>query len=382
MPASPTEPFLDSIRLRKLAKDGDRATRILESGPDLSLSFADNDYLGLSQNPKVKKAAQQAIEEHGSGARAARLLAGNFSTHRELEESLARWKSTEKSLLFSAGYLAPLGVIPSLVSGSDCILIERNAHACLFDGAKLSSAKIRIFHRKDPGDLAKALELTHKLNPMGKILIVAESLHSMDGDWLPLGEIIQLKEKYGAWLLLDEAHAGGITGPKGAGWAAELNLASRVEIQMGTLGKSLGSAGGFVAASEEMISHLVNEARTFLFGTALAPAQAGAALAALQIILSHEGGELRGKLAENIGIFRAHRPTPQTGPIQPILCADNQSALLASRRLAESGIRVPAIRPPTVPQGGVRLRISLSARHSTGDVMRLGQSLEENLPTR
>ena len=309
MPALPTESFLDSIRQRKQTKEADRTNRTLEKGPELSLSFADNDYLGLSQNPIVKEAAQQAIKEHGSGARAARLLAKDFPPHRELEDSLARWKSTERALLFSAGYLAPLGVIPSLVSGADTVLIERNAHACLFDGAKLSSAKIRVFQRHDPEDLARALELTRQLNPTGKILIVVESLHSMDGDWLPLAEVLQLKDKFDAWLLLDEAHAGGITGPNGAGWAAEQNLTSRVEVQMGTLGKSLGSAGGFVAASEEMISHLINEARTFLFGTALAPAQAGAASAALKIIASEEGEILRRKLSANIGAFHAHRPT-------------------------------------------------------------------------
>ena len=380
MPALPTEPFLDSIRQRKQTKEADWTNRTLEKGGELSLSFSDNDYLGLSQHPKVKQAAHQAIEEHGSGAQAARLLAKDFPPHRELEDSLAQWKSTERALLFSAGYLAPLGVIPSLVSGTDTVLIERNAHACLFDGAKLSSARIRVFHRQDPEDLTRTLDLTRQLNPAGKILIVAESLHSMDGDWLPLAEILRLKEKFGAWLLLDEAHAGGITGTKGAGWAAEQNLTSRVEIQMGTLGKSLGSAGGFVAASGEMISHLINEARTFLFGTALAPAQAGAALAALKIIVSDEGEILRGKLSKNIGAFRAHRPTPQTGPIQPVFCADNQAALLASRYLAKNGIQVPAIRPPTVPQGTPRLRISLSARHSQDDILRLCRSLEETLP--
>jgi len=342
------------------------------------LSFSNNDYLGLSQHPRVIQAAKQAIEEHGTGAQAARLLAPNFPEYQKLEETLAGWKSTERALLFSAGYLTPLGVIPSLVSSQDTVIIERNAHSCLYDGARLSNAKIRVFHRRDPQDLSRVLQLTRKLNPHGKILIVTESLHSMDGDFLPLKEVVQLKEEFAAWLLLDEAHAGGIIGPQGSGLAAELGLTALVEVQMGTLGKSLGSSGGFVAASEEIIRHLVNEARTFLFGTAMAPAQAAAALCALQMIRSDDGKHLRTRLGENIGTFRSSREIALPGPIQPIPCSDNQTALTLSQRLSEQEIQVPAIRPPTVPEGTARLRISLSARHSREEILRLGQSLNEH----
>ncbi|NCW26967.1 MAG: 8-amino-7-oxononanoate synthase [Verrucomicrobia bacterium] len=374
------EPFLDVMRSRHSARQASKTERSLRDDSSDTLSFSNNDYLGLSQHPEVKQAAWQSIHAHGTGSQAARLLAPNYPEYQRLEEALAAWKSTERSLLFAAGYLAPLGVIPSLASSRDTVIIERNAHACLFDGAKLSNAKIRIFNRRDSQDLFQILQLTRKLNPQGKILIVTESLHSMDGDRLPLKEIVDLKEEFSAWLLLDEAHAGGIFGPQGNGLATELGLTARVEVQMGTLGKALGSSGGFVAASGEIIRHLVNEARTFLFGTALAPAQAAAAFRALQIIQSQEGEELRIKLRANIETFHSNRETSLAGPIQPVPCHDNQTAVDMAHRLLEQGLHVPAIRPPTVPEGTARLRVSLSARHSPQDITRLCSSLHELLP--
>lgn len=372
--------FVEAIRHRHSARKATITERSLRNGSSHPLSFANNDYLGLSQHPQVGQAAKEAIQKYGTGAQAARLLAPNHPEYQELEKSLAEWKSAEKALLFSAGYLVPLGVIPSLASSQDTVVIERNAHACLFDGAKLSQAKIRLFDRRDPRDLLKVLQLTRKLNPQGKILIVTESLHSMDGDFLPLKEVVQLKEEFSAWLLLDEAHAGGVLGPHGSGLAGELGLTTKVDIHMGTLGKSLGSSGGFVAASGETIRHLINEARTFLFGTALAPAQVAAALRALQVIQSQEGAKLRSKLQENIEAYRSHRMTPWTGPIQPIPCPNNQTAIDLSLRLSEKGIHVPAIRPPTVPEGTARLRVSLSSRHSREDVIGLCSFLQELLP--
>jgi len=380
MPCSSDTFFTESIRSRHSARQVARTERILGNTSPHSLSFSTNDYLGLSQHPQVIQAARQAIEEHGTGAQAARLLAPKHAEYQKLETALANWKSTEKALLFSTGYLAPLGVIPSLVSGPDTVVIERNAHACLFDGARLSNAKIRVFHRRDFQDLSRVLQLARKLNPHGKILIVTESLHSMDGDFLPLKEVVQLKDMYSAWLLLDEAHASGLWGPQGSGLAAEHGLNLNIEIQMGTLGKALGSSGGFVAASDEIIRHLINESRTFLFGTALAPAQTAAALSSLQIIQSHEGEELRAKLRENINTFRFNRPTFLEGPIQPIPCPDNQTAMDISNRLTKRELQVPAIRPPTVPEGMARLRVSLSSRHSREDVTGLCNVLNELLP--
>jgi glycine C-acetyltransferase/8-amino-7-oxononanoate synthase len=374
------EPFLESIRTRYSTRQTTQTERNLKNGGPHPLSFSDNDYLGLSQHPKVIQSAQDAIQEHGTGSRAARLLAPPYPEYQKLEEDLSRWKSTERALLFSAGYLVPLGVIPSLVSSKDTVITERNAHACLFDGARLSNAKIRLFDRQNPNELSKVLQLTRKLNPHGKILIVTESMHSMDGDLLPLKEIVNLKDEFKAWLLLDEAHAGGVFGPQGSGLASELGLSNKIELQMGTMGKSLGSSGGFIAASEVIIRHLINEARTFLFGTALAPSQAAAARTALKIIQSQEGEELRNKLRENIRSFSTYRKTSLIGPIQPVPCSSNQIAVDVSHRLAECRIHVPSIRPPTVPDGTARLRISLSSRHSNENINHLCQTLNKILP--
>jgi len=342
-----------------------------------SLSFADNDYLGLTREPRVAEAAIRAIRDLGTGARAARHLAGPCPEHTRLERSLAEWKGAEAALVFSSGYQTPLGVIPSLVGPKDTILLERNAHACLFDGARLSAARLRLFTRNHGDSLAEALVSSQKLNPKGKILIVAESLHSMDGDFVDLKELVTLKNRFGAWLLLDEAHANGVIGPHGAGWAAEQGWAAAIDVQMGTLGKALGSSGGFVAARAPVIDHFLNEARTFLFGTAPAPAAMAAAGQALQIVRSEEGASLREKLRENILLFSAGQPDPKHGPIQKRIFQSNGRTVQARDSLRTAGIEVAAIRPPTVPENTARLRISLSARHSALEISRLLEGLAQ-----
>ena len=341
------------------------------------LSFANNDYLGLAHDPRVADAAIRAIRESGTGARAARHLAGPCPDHTSLEKALAEWKRAEAALVFASGYQTPLGVIPSLIGAKDTVLLERNAHACLFDGARLSTARLRLFARNDSNSLAEALAASQKLNPEGKILIIAESLHSMDGDFVDLNSLVTLKNRFGAWLLLDEAHAGGLIGPKGAGWAAEQALAKEVDVQMGTLGKALGSSGGFVATRASVIDHFLNEARTFLFGTAPAPAAMAAAAQALQIVRSADGEILRKNLQENIRLFAAGQADPKKGPIQTQIFGSNARTLQARDCLRASGIEVAAIRPPTVPENTARLRISLSARHSAPEISRLLQSLAQ-----
>jgi 8-amino-7-oxononanoate synthase len=362
---------LDALQQNRERQGSERTFKTQISG----ICFSDNDYLGLSCHEQVIASAQQALRDYGTGARAARLLAGPCPEHRLLEENLAQWKGTERALLFSSGYLTPLGVVPTLVSPGDTVLMERQAHACLFDGARLSGARIRLFDRKNMPELKKNLVSTRKLAPESRILIIAESLHSMDGDFAPLREIIDLKNESGAWLLLDEAHAGGICGPSGAGLAAELDLIQQVEIQMGTMGKALGSSGGFVAATEKIIHLLMNEARTFLFGTALAPASVLAAQTSLTILRSPEGDLLRKKLTENITNFRSAFFPSVSGPIQPVFLGSNQLATKASDQLHSLGLDVPAIRTPTIPKGTARLRISLSARHSDKEIQQLGQAL-------
>jgi len=372
--------FLAEIETRHATRRKDHRQRTL-GNPLAQLSFSDNDYLGLSTHPLVIESAQRSLRKYGTSARAARLLAGPCTEHNELESALASWKGTQRALLFASGYLTPLGVIPALVGPGDTVLMEREAHACLFDGAKLSGARIRLFSRQNMPELKTVLDSTQKLHLQGKVLIVAESLHSMDGDFAPLEEIIRLKKEAGAWLLLDEAHAGGICGPQGAGRAAQLNLSDSVDLQMGTLGKALGSSGGFIASQNRIIDHLINEARTFLFGTALSPAAARAALTALSIIRSPEGETLRNTLQKNITQFRSALDSSQLGPIHSILRGSNSSASTASQRLQEQGLTVPAIRTPTVPQGTARLRVSLSARHTSQDIEQLTNALH-TLPPR
>ena len=367
--------FLNEIDSRKAERHHQGRDRSLPQN-SAPISFSDNDYLGLAKHPAVLLSAQEAIKKHGTSARAARLLAGLCPEHQSLESALALWKQSERALLFASGYLTPLGVIPALVGPGDTILLERNAHACLFDGAKLSEARLRLFPRQDMASLKQMLDSARKLNPNGKILLVVESLHSMDGDFAPLEEIIRLKSEAGAWILVDEAHAGGICGPEGSGRAAELGLTSAIDLQMGTLGKALGSAGGFIAGQGKIIDHLLNEARTFLFGTALPPASARAALTALSIIRSTEGEHLRQTLQKNITLFRSESTSTQLGPIHPILCTTNSVATRASQILKDLDLEVPAIRTPTVPAGTARLRISLSARHSESEIRILGQSLK------
>lgn len=345
--------------------------------PVAPLSFSDNDYLGLAHEPRVAEAAIRAIRDSGTGARAARHLAGPCPEHTSLEKALAEWKEAEAALVFASGYQTPLGVIPSLVGAKDTVLLERNAHACLFDGARLSGARLRLFARNNTDSLAGMLTSSQKLNPEGKILIIAESLHSMDGDFLDLQSLVTLKNRFGAWLLLDEAHAGGVIGPQGAGWAAEQGLAKEVDVQMGTLGKALGSSGGFVATRSLVIDHFLNEARTFLFGTAPAPAAMAAASQALQIVRSAEGGNLRGKLQANVRLFSAGQADPKKGPIQMQIFGSNDRTLQARDFLRTGGIEVAAIRPPTVPENTARLRISLSARHSAPEISRLLESLAQ-----
>lgn len=352
-----------------------RGTRRTLTPTMVGVSFADNDYLGLSRHPRVSEAAIQAIRTSGTGARAARHLAGSCPEHTRLEKDLAAWKKTEAALVFSSGYQTPLGVIPSLAGPKDTVLLERNAHACLFDGARLSGARLRLFTRNDPASLEQALVSAHKLNPGGKILLVAESLHSMDGDFVDLPMLLIQKKKFGAWLLLDEAHANGVIGPEGSGWATAKGCSDQIEIQMGTLGKALGSSGGFVAASANVIDHFLNEARAFLFATAPAPAAMAAATEALRILRSTEGESLRLRLQENIQLYLSLIPSPQSGPIQIRPVRSNQAAITARDFLRAEGIEVAAIRPPTVPDGTARLRISLSSRHSEAEIRKLTGAL-------
>jgi len=388
-------PFADELnqRLAALREQGLwRELRRVDSAPgprikiggQTLLNFSSNDYLGLTNHPALKEAAIKGIEKFGAGAGASRLVCGSLAPFHDLEEALADFKKTEAALTFSTGYAAALGTITALVGKEDIIILDKLVHASIVDAAKLSGAKLRIFAHNDLEDLEDKLRWatsgSHPSSPVTRhILIITESIFSMDGDGAPLKEIVVLKEKYGAWLMVDEAHATGIIGTKGRGLADELGVSSRIEIQMGTLGKALGASGGFICGSRPLIDYLINRARSFIFSTAPVPAAAAAAAAGIEVAQSAEGETRRTQLRQLVSKLNSeigNRHPAMPGAIIPLLLGDENKALAAASRLRENDFFVPAIRYPTVARGAARLRITLTAAHSTDDVASLVRALE------
>ena len=334
-------PFADELsqRLAALREQGlHRELRPVDSatGPHIEiggktfLNFSSNDYLGLASHPALKEAAIKGIEKFGAGAGASRLVCGSLAPFHELEETLAAFKKAEAALTFSTGYAAALGTITALAGKDDIIILDKLVHACIVDAAKLSGAKLRVFAHNDLDDLEDKLKWaseniqhpTSNIQHRKQTLVVTESIFSMDGDAAPLREIVALKEKYGAWLMVDEAHATGIIGKNGRGLADELGVSSRIEIQMGTLGKALGASGGFICGSRALIDFLVNRARSFIFSTAPVPAAAAAATAGIKITQSAEGETRRTQLRQRLGEFRlaiSLEPSPSAAFSAPIL---------------------------------------------------------------
>jgi 8-amino-7-oxononanoate synthase len=346
---------------------------VAEDGPN----FASNDYLGLTHHPALIEAAHRAMAEHGTGAGSSRLVTGTTRDVLALEESLAAWKEKEAALVFGSGYTAALGAIPALVGPGDTVFLDKLAHASLIDASRLSRATLRVF----PHNNLDRLEDLLKKPRAGRALIVTESLFSMDGDVAPLRELVELKERHGAWLLIDEAHATGLYGTTGAGLVAEAGLSDRVEIVLGTLSKALGSVGGYIAGSRPLIDWLVNRARSFIYSTALPPGAIAASRAAVELAQSAEGAALRAKLRTNIALFRNSLTLPWTsrveGAIQPILCGEAADALHLALALRDRGFLIPAIRYPTVARNAARLRITLSAAHEAEQVQVLLEALQK-----
>ncbi len=353
------------------------------------INFSSNDYLGLANDPRLKEAATAAIAEFGVGAGASRLVCGTQSLHVRLEAALANWKGTSAALCFSSGYAAAVGTIPALVGKQDVVLLDKLSHASLIDGTKLSGAILRVFPHNHLGKLESLLEWTQREHPASRILIVTESVFSMDGDRVPLRELVDLKKRFGALLLLDEAHAVGVVGPNGRGLATEEGVAREVDVQMGTLSKALGVSGGYICGSRSLIDWLVNRARSFIFSTAPPPAFAAAAMAALEFLESQEGEKRRQLLWQRIKTLRESLPRAfhhversMTDPmkngsaIHPWIVGDEQAALDLSRSLQDEGFLVPAIRYPTVAKGSARLRIAISAAHSESQVRALCAALD------
>lgn len=330
------------------------------------VNFSSNDYLGLAAEPVLIEVMQEAVGRYGVGAGASRLISGNQSPHRQLDEALADFKKTEAALSYSCGFSTAVGTIPALVGTGDVILMDKLCHACLVDGARLSGATLRIFPHNEVGRLEEQLRWARAKFPHGRLLILTESVFSMDGDWAPLRELVAVKEKFGAWLLVDEAHGVGVLGPGGRGLVEELGLSDAVEIQMGTLGKALGVAGGYIAGSRALVDLLINRSRSFIFSTAPPPAQAAAAAAAVRWVQTPDGITRLEALTSNRRQWSDLNDAETMAPsaIIPIAVGGEGRAVEMASAFLQEGLFVPAVRFPTVPKGKARLRLTLTARHT------------------
>lgn len=343
------------------------------------LSFCSNDYLGLAEHPALAAAAAAAAARDGFGASASRLVSGDLPAHRQLEEALARFFARPAALVFPSGYQTNIGVLTALAGPDDVIVSDALNHASIIDGCRLSRARIAVYPHADSDAAARLLE---QAGPARRRLLVTESLFSMDGDAAPLAALDAAAKTHDAVLIVDEAHAVGVLGPRGRGLCAAAGIVP--DVLIGTLGKALATAGGFAVGSQVLREVLVNRARSFIFTTALPPPVAAAALAALELVDGPEGDQRRALLRAHAERLAAHlaslRPrglaAPQPGPaagspIHPFVVGTDAAALALSAELARGEIFVPAIRPPTVPVGSARLRITLSASHEPGDLDRL-----------
>ena len=367
--------------------DSPQSPRVDIGGRTL-LNFSSNDYLGLANEPALKEAAIKAVERYGAGAGASRLICGSLAPHHELDEALAAFKGTDAALSFSTGYATAIGTICALLGKDDFIILDKLVHACVVDAARLCGAKLRVFDHNDLNDLEAKLKwaaervqsLESKVqSQVGRVLVVTESVFSMDGDHAPLREMVELKEKYGAWLMVDEAHATGLYGTNRRVLAEELGVGDRIEVQMGTLGKALGASGGYICGSRALADYLINRARTFIFTTAPVPAAAAAAIAGIRYVQSSAGEERRGKLWQNVSALLStinSRPSTRRSAIIPIMMGEESKAVEAAAALREQGICIPAIRYPTVARGQARLRLTLTAAHTEEDLDQLSVALK------
>jgi 8-amino-7-oxononanoate synthase len=369
---------LERGSLRRTLADTTRVSGIwtLRNGRRL-LSFCCNDYLNLTHHPAVKDAASEALQIYGVGAGASRFVTGNHPLYAELEARLARWKETEAACVFGSGYLANLGIIPALVGEDDLVLIDELAHACLWGGARLSRANVVSFRHSDVGHLEALLKQQRRRHP--RAVIATDGVFSMDGDIAPLPALAQLAQRHDAWLLCDDAHGLGVVG---AGRGASFLGATKADIplQMGTLSKALGAYGGYLCASTAVIDLMRNRARSLIYTTGLPPAMVAAAIAALNLIerdpvYAARPVEKAKAFARDVGL-----PEPAS-PIVPIVLGEAEAALAAARMLEEHGFLVIAIRPPTVPRGTARLRLTFTAQHPDAEIARLAELVRTHVLT-
>ncbi|MCH4810738.1 8-amino-7-oxononanoate synthase [Vreelandella neptunia] len=349
-----------------------RSRQVVASDSSSSaLDFAGNDYLGLTQDPRVFEAQAEGARRFGAGAGASHLVSGHLEIHDALEEALARWTGRERALLFSTGYMANLGVLQALADRHTAIFQDRLNHASLIDGAVLSGARSRRFHHRDAIDLESLLarsECAHKL-------VVSDGVFSMDGDVADIASLVASAHRHHAWLMIDDAHGVGVLGDNGSGCVGSTWNSTEVPILVGTLGKALGTAGAFVAGDAELIEHLIQFSRSYIYTTAQPPAIAAATLKALEIVQGEPGHRVQ--LNANIAYFRREAlllglPLNDSAtPIQPLILGDEIRTLSWAAQLQQRGIHVGAIRPPTVPSGEARLRITLSAGHTRDHIDQL-----------
>ena len=346
----------------------------IRMGDRAYLNFSSNDYLDLSRHPDVVAKAAEALRVAGCGATASRLLTGTLAWHDELEQKLARYKGYPCTLLFGSGFMANVGTIPALMGKNDQIFADKLVHASILDAVTLSRAKLYRFRHNDVEHLEQPLK---KNATSGRKLIVTESVFSMDGDIAPLQDIANVAQRHGAMVMVDEAHATGVFGPKGSGLVREWELEPLINIALGTLSKAFGGYGGFVACSKPVRAFLINHARSFIYSTALAPPVVAAALGALQVIES--SGELGTQLLNNAAAFRNRleegglNTGNSASQIIPIMVGENSKTLAISSKLREQGIIGVAIRPPTVPQGTARIRLSVTLAHTREDLEHVAQ---------
>jgi len=374
------QPILDETKSQGLERMArvypDVGGKLTIDGKEI-LNFSSNDYLDLAHHRHVMDCSREALDRYGVGSTASRLVTGTLPIHEELEDRLAREKGYPSALVFGAGYMANAGTIPVLAGRDDLIFADKLVHASMIDACKLSGAKLVRFAHNDANALEKRLEPF--TDSEGRKLIITESVFSMDGDLAPLEEIAALAEKHGAMLLVDEAHASGTFGPNGAGLVREHGLEKSVTVSMGTLSKALAGYGGFVACSENLRKLLVQSARAFIYTTAPPPAVIGAALGAMDVL--EASPNLGNILQANADYFRsllhdAGLDTLQSrSQIIPIIIGENEKSVAASLRLREEGIIAAAIRPPTVPAGSARLRISITLAHHVDDLERAARQI-------
>jgi 8-amino-7-oxononanoate synthase len=352
--------------------------RLVQIDDREALNFSSNNYLGLAGHPKIIQGMIQAARDYGVGATASRRIAGNCEAHRELESFIAQWKGVESSILFGSGYQANVGVLSCLMGPDDLIISDELNHASIIDGCKLSKSRVVIYPHSNLNRAEECL----KLGGFRRKLLVTESVFSMDGDRAPLKELDFLCRKWGALLMVDEAHACGVLGPKGRGLATECAIVP--EIQMGTLGKAAGTNGAYVAGSSSLIELLTNKARSLIYTTAASPGIVGAALEALKIISSEEGDKRRAQLADNVRLFAGLLPPKPSaasppGHIVPIRIGDSARTMRVSMLCRERGVFAHGIRFPTVPEGSSRLRLTLMSDHTEADIQKAVAVLREAL---